>query len=111
MALGATLRWWAMHTLGEFFTRTLTTLAEQRVIEAGPYRWVRHPGYLSQFLVLVPFAALLSQSWLPATAGLLLLAAIYARRIRFEEEMLRSRFGEAWMRYAGRTWRLVPFVY
>jgi len=111
MAFGASLRWWAMHTLGESFTRTLTTLDGQRVIDAGPYRWIRHPGYLAQFLVLVPFAALVSEGWIAALGALVLLAAIYARRIGLEEAMLAERLGGPWAAYAGRTWRLIPGLY
>ena len=97
--------------LGEFFTRTLTTLDGQRVIDAGPCRVVRHPGYLAQLLVLVPFAALLSERWPPPLAALLLLAGIYARRISLEERMLASRFGAAWSAYARRAWRMLPPLY
>jgi protein-S-isoprenylcysteine O-methyltransferase len=111
MGLGAALRWWAMHTLGEFFTRTLTTLDGHRVVAAGPYRLIRHPGYLAQFLVLVPFAALIARSWIPALGALLLLGGVYARRIGLEERMLAERFGEVWTGYARRTWRLVPLLY
>jgi protein-S-isoprenylcysteine O-methyltransferase len=111
MACGAALRWWAMHTLGEFFTRTLTTLDGQRVIDAGPYRVVRHPGYLAQILVLVPFAAVLSEGWATPVGAFCLLAAVYVRRIGLEERMLADRFGEAWTAYARRTWRLAPPLY
>src|SRR5437879_189492 len=37
---GLGLRWWAMTSLGRFYTRTLTTTSEQSVIIRGPYRWV-----------------------------------------------------------------------
>jgi protein-S-isoprenylcysteine O-methyltransferase Ste14 len=111
MAAGASLRWWAMHTLGEYFTRTLTVLDGQRLIETGPYRWIRHPGYLAQLLVHVPFAALLSEGWIAALGALALLAAVYTRRIRLEEAMLAERLGRSWVDYAERTWRLVPGLY
>ena len=46
MIAGIALRFWANRTLGEFYTRTLKTTVSQRVVMAGPYRSVRHPGYL-----------------------------------------------------------------
>jgi protein-S-isoprenylcysteine O-methyltransferase Ste14 len=43
---GLGLRWWSMIVLGRFYTRTLVTTAYQAVVQFGPYRVVRHPGYL-----------------------------------------------------------------
>jgi len=37
--------------LGRFFTRTLRVTGEQRVVSDGPYRVVRHPGYLGDILM------------------------------------------------------------
>jgi protein-S-isoprenylcysteine O-methyltransferase Ste14 len=111
MGTGVALRVWAMRTLGEFFTRTLTLLPDQHLVVAGPYRVVRHPGYLAQIAVLVAGSALVSlNAWVVSAVGPLLLAA-YAYRIRAEERMLESRFGEAYRGYRARTWRLIPGLY
>src|SRR5262249_46328553 len=53
MVCGLGLRVWAMAALGKFYTRTLLTLPDQRVVDRGPYRWLRHPGYLGSLLVWV----------------------------------------------------------
>lgn len=111
MLAAVALRFWAMRTLGEFFTRTLTLLPDQHLVVAGPYRVVRHPGYLAQIAVLVAGSALVSLNvWVVSAVGPLLLAA-YAYRIRAEERMLESRFGEAYRGYRARTWRLIPGLY
>ena len=44
MALGLALKAWAVRTLRGFYTRTLRTACDQRMIDSGPYRLVRHPG-------------------------------------------------------------------
>ena len=41
---GLVLRRAAVHTLGRFFTVDVATYTDQRVVEAPPYRRVRHPG-------------------------------------------------------------------
>src|SRR5579859_2144839 len=51
MVMGLGLKWWAMRTLGRFYTRTLRARADQPVVEGGPYRYVRHPGYLGAVLM------------------------------------------------------------
>jgi len=110
-AFATLLRFWSMSVLGEFFTRTLEVSAEQVVVRCGPYRWIRHPGYLAQLLAVSAFAALLSQSWWgPLIAGPTLCAA-YVYRIGAEEEMLAAALGSAYGEYQKRTWRLLPGVY
>ena len=42
---------------------------------------------------------------------ILLLAAVYCYRIRAEERMLDEHFGDVYVAYKARTWRLVPFLW
>ena len=46
MTAGLALRAWSMRTLGAYYSRTLRTTSDQGVVEYGPYRVIRHPGYL-----------------------------------------------------------------
>jgi len=46
MLLGLALRFWSMRILGEYYTRTLRVTDTQAIISQGPYRIIRHPGYL-----------------------------------------------------------------
>jgi protein-S-isoprenylcysteine O-methyltransferase Ste14 len=51
MFLGLLLRIWAARTLGEFYTRTLVVGTHQMLVEKGPYRWLRHPGYFGDIVL------------------------------------------------------------
>jgi isoprenylcysteine carboxyl methyltransferase (ICMT) family protein len=42
---GIVLRWYAIVTLGRFFSMRVQTTSDQQVVESGPYRFVRHPSY------------------------------------------------------------------
>lgn len=42
---GTGLRWYAVATLGRFFTVQVAAQASQPVIDVGPYRYIRHPAY------------------------------------------------------------------
>ena len=42
---GLCLRWWAIITLGRFFTVDVTIEKDHEVVERGPFRLVRHPSY------------------------------------------------------------------
>ena len=108
--LGYVVRIWAMRVLGQFYTRTLVTTAEQRVVREGPYRFVRHPGYLGSMLVWIGAAAA-SVNLVSLLAVLVLLAVAYSYRIAVEERMLVESLGEAYAQYRRESWRLVPFVF
>ena len=110
LAVGLSLRAWGMTTLGACYTRTLRTVGDQRLVQDGPYRLIRHPGYSGSLLVWAGYSLGLG-SWiaLVVTAGLLL--AVYSWRINAEESMLLSTFGEQYAQYRRRTKRLIPFLY
>lgn len=79
-----------------------------RLVTGGPYRWIRHPMYVS---VLLGAAALVVAD--PRLWRVLLLAALLAvlvLKAAREEVYLRAAFPQ-YADYASRTWRFVPFVY
>lgn len=108
-ATGLGIRIWSMRTLGASYSRTLLTTDEQRIVDHGPYRLVRHPGYLGSLLTWAGFA--LSSRSLPVAATVAaLLSVAYRRRIIAEEQLL-GRDLPGYLDYRRRTKRLIPFVW
>lgn len=109
-AAGLALRAWSMRALGASYTRTLRVDdGRQTVIDSGPYRWVRHPGYLGSLLIWVGFAATsASAAVLALSFGLL--GGVYRRRIVAEEQLL-QRDLPGYTTYSQRTKKLIPFVW
>ena len=108
MLAGMGLRWYSIFVLGRSFTCEVSTREGQRVMQSGPYRWVRHPSYTGGLLTLVGIA-LCCLNWLslaPIVVGL----AGYAYRIRVEEEALADGLGDEYRDYMRRTRRLIPFI-
>lgn len=94
-----------------FFSSTAAIQTERghRVCETGPYRLVRHPGYLGMLLSLLAFPLVLQSYWafIPVSAGALLLVV----RTLLEDRLLMERLA-GYAQYAARTrWRLVPGVF
>jgi len=110
MAGGLGLRVWAARLLGSYYTRTLLTQEGQHIITDGPYRLVRHPGYLGVIMLWLG-AGVAAANWLvAATIGVLMLRA-YRLRMQAEEAMLARTFPGEYEDYACRTRRLIPFLY
>ena len=110
MAGGLALRHWAVRTLGGFYSRTLRTEREHRLVESGPYAKVRHPGYAATLLVWTGFG-LAQGNLVSALAVTAAMGAAYAYRIRTEEAMLSEALGDDYRQYSRRTARLIPGVF
>jgi len=110
MLAGLLLRTWATQVLGSSYTRTLRVGQEQRVIQSGPYRVIRHPGYAGTLLVWLAATVALA-NWIAAALVSITLLRAYRRRIAAEEEMLLQTFPGEYHEYMRRTWRLIPFLY
>ena len=78
------------------------------LLSAGPYRFIRHPMYAAALLLL--WTSILGHvSPLNAGIGLLVTAVIFVRMIT-EEQLLQSYYPD-YGAYAGRTKRIIPFIY
>lgn len=108
-AIGLALRAWSMRTLGTSYTRTLRTADQQHVVDTGPYRLVRHPGYTGSLLTWAGFA-LTSRSIPVILLAAALLGRAYQQRIVAEEELLQRELS-GYADYMQRTRKLVPFVW
>ena len=99
----------ALRALRGQYTPVVKTSEGQTLVQAGPYKHIRHPVYLG--LVLVFFSAPIA--WMSAYGALLALPTIplLLRRIGIEEKAMAQRFGSEYTAYAQRTKRLLPLVY
>jgi protein-S-isoprenylcysteine O-methyltransferase Ste14 len=109
-SIGSGFRTWAIATLGNFFKLTVTIQEEHRVIESGPYRYLRHPSYLGGIVALVGFG-LMEGDWLSVAIMLLGSVIAFVIRIRIEERTLLESLGEPYAAYTQRTSRLIPGLY
>ncbi|HXK25031.1 MAG TPA: methyltransferase [Myxococcota bacterium] len=101
---------WAMH-VNAFFSTMVRIQRERghRVVDRGPYRFVRHPGYAGALLAHLALPVALGSLWglVPAALG----GAGVALRIVVEERTLRAGLA-GYAEYASRVrWRLVPGVW
>jgi protein-S-isoprenylcysteine O-methyltransferase len=108
--MGVSLRWYSAAILGKYFTFDVAIQGGQTLIEAGPYRYVRHPSYSGALLSLLGFGLALG-NWAALATALSPLGFAYFYRIPIEEQALSSALGDAYKQYMNRTWRLIPFLF
>lgn len=106
---GVLMRLWVMQFLGTSYTRTLKITEEQVLIRDGPYRWVRHAGYLGTILMWTG-VALATANWIVVLIVLIVTCAAYHYRIQNEEQMLLTKIPD-YAEYRSKTWRLFPLIY
>ncbi len=105
-AVGGALRLWPVFVLGDRFSGLVAIQPAHTLVTGGIYSVIRHPSYLG--LLVNSFGwALAFRSGVGVLLTALLIPPIVAR-IRSEEALLRSQFGDAYDAYRARTSRLIP---
>jgi protein-S-isoprenylcysteine O-methyltransferase Ste14 len=108
-ASGFLFAWWARIHLGKFWSGTVARKADHRVIDTGPYRWVRHPIYSG--IILSSYATALAKGTPLAFVGATVMLAGWYAKASLEERFLRDELGrEAYDAYASRVPMLIPFL-
>ncbi|KAI7901907.1 uncharacterized protein BX663DRAFT_456197 [Cokeromyces recurvatus] len=102
------LRWTTF--VNPFYLRTMATTDDHFICTDGPYRMIRHPGYLAFLLAWIGFG-LLTIHWISFIIISLIMTYAYLRRIQAEEQMMLDRFGVDYQHYMNESYRLLPFVY
>jgi protein-S-isoprenylcysteine O-methyltransferase Ste14 len=106
--LGFAFAWWARIYLGSLWSGQVTTKADHRVVDRGPYGLVRHPIYTG--ILLAVFATAAAKGTVPGLAGAALITLGIWMKARLEERWLREQLGaDAYDTYRQRVPMLVPF--
>jgi protein-S-isoprenylcysteine O-methyltransferase Ste14 len=101
---------WAMVS-NSFFVATVRIQTErgQTVVSGGPYRYVRHPGYLAALLLHLGVPFMLNSLW--ALIPAVLIALVLVVRTKLEDETLQAEL-PGYKEYAERVrYRLVPGIW
>lgn len=109
-SFGVILRWYSIWYLGRYFTVDVSIAAEQRVIDSGPYRFIRHPSYTGALVAFLGFGFCLG-NWMAILSVMLPILGAFLWRIHVEERALSEGLGDDYRNYMQRTKRLIPWIY
>lgn len=107
--VGGALRLWPVFVLGNRFSGLVAIQPGHTLVTSGVYSMIRHPSYLGMLVLCLGWALAFRSG-----VGVLLVLAlipVLVGRMNAEEALLRDQFGEEYVAYRRRTWRLIPGMY
>jgi protein-S-isoprenylcysteine O-methyltransferase Ste14 len=107
--IGGALRIAPVFVLGRRFSGLVAIQPGHELVTDGIYGTVRHPSYLGLIIMGLGWALTFRSAAGAILAGLVIPPLLV--RIRSEEALLRSQFGEEYDSYCRRTARLIPGIY
>ncbi len=108
--LGIGLRYWAVLSLGKFFTVDVTIREEHRLKTDGFYKYLRHPSYAASLLSFIGMGITLN-NWYALAIIFIGILGVSIYRIRIEEKVLTAHFGSDYESYKKQTSAIIPFVF
>ena len=109
-ALASLLSWTGASALGRHWRIDAGLNADHKLVQSGPYRFVRHPIYTSMLSHALATALILSTP-LPLLLPSALLMIIGTEiRVRTEDKLLASQFGGQFTAYRSGVPAYIPFL-
>ena len=109
MLTGLSLTWWARIYLGPLWSSVITRKRDHKIIDTGPYAFVRHPIYCG--LIIALLATAVAEGRLGALLGSVLVILGVWQKARAEERFLVTELGrEIYGAYCRRVPMLIPFL-
>jgi protein-S-isoprenylcysteine O-methyltransferase Ste14 len=105
-AVGGALRIWPVFVLGDRFSGLVAIQPGHTLVTAGIYGVIRHPSYLGLLVTSLGWGVAFRSGLGVVLTALLILPLV--ARIRAEEKLLQSQFGDEYDAYRARTSRLIP---
>lgn len=107
---GLAIRWIAILTLRKYFTVDVSVLKNQKIVQKGIYKFIRHPAYAGSLLSFLGLG-LAFANWLVFLIIFFPILAAFIYRMGIEEKALKDFLGEECLHYSQTTKRLIPKIY
>lgn len=108
-ALGFLLAIWSRKALGAEWSRDVEIKQGHKLVERGPYRFMRHPIYTGHLLMGLGTA--IASGLMVALAGLAPFVAGFWIKLNQEERLLLRAFPDQYPAYMARVKALIPYMF
>lgn len=81
------LRYWAISSLGVYWNTRVLVVPNDKLVAAGPYKYLRHPNYIA-VIIEIAVIPLIFSCYITAAVFTVLNLILLRRRVRIEEEAL-----------------------
>ena len=99
---------WATKVLGDNYSQDIAIKKNHQLVTAGPFRVIRHPQYLSQFLMDIG-GTVATLSLIVAPLALIQIPFLFMRA-SLEDKLLEKHFGENFKIYKKKSGMIFPFI-
>ena len=99
---------WATKILGDNYSQDIAIKKDHQLVTSGPFKFVRHPQYLSQFLMDIGGAAA-TLSFILAPLALIQIPFLFLRA-SLEDKILEKHFGENFRNYKKKSGMFFPYI-
>ncbi len=103
---GEVFRLYSVAFIGSI-SRTRKENLGAKLVTTGPFRFVRNPLYVGNFLITIGFATYAAQPWFIFAAAAMFSFQYYCI-VKYEETLLLARFGEEYERYCQEVPAWIP---
>ena len=108
-ALGIFIRFYAIYTLGKYFTRHVAVDESHTLIQHGPYKLFRHPAYVGLFLLGI-VTPLYFGHIIGLILGVTLMSVTLHKRMVLEEKALEEK-NPHYKTWKQKRYRFIPYIY
>jgi protein-S-isoprenylcysteine O-methyltransferase Ste14 len=109
LALAALLSWSSARTLGRQWRFDAGLNVDHELVTSGAYRFVRHPIYSSMLCMLLGTGFMVAPMLILAISTVIFIVGTEIR-VRIEDNLLASRFGDRFLEYQQRVGAYIPFL-
>jgi len=99
---------WALKSLGENFSQDILIKKNHQLVTKGPFKFIRHPQYLSQILIDLGGAAA-TLSFIVAPLAIIQIPFIFLRA-SLEDKLLSRYFSDEFSSYKKKSGLIFPFL-
>ncbi|OGS21134.1 MAG: hypothetical protein A3J83_00750 [Elusimicrobia bacterium RIFOXYA2_FULL_40_6] len=104
------IKFWGARTLGKFWSSHIEIRDSHKLVNTGPYKYLRHPVYFSNIIDFIGLP-MITNSYYVLFSGTIIMILLMILRIPFEEKALISKLGDEYKEYQKETYAVIPFIF